>query len=235
MAALGLLAFAASAQAEAGGKWLYLLTPGGVVDEIPSGTEVEAEAETDFTLLTTVGGTAVKILCQKFKASEAKLESEGKSLGKLEFTTCETFLNGTLTASCKPAEPITATVKDLLVLHNSVTYDVFEPDTTGKSAEEIAEERFVQIALGATCTIGNKFNVKGLLPIKECSPNTLETHLVTHLIEEVQSLFAGQTEGGKTLPSYKLKFGANAATLDGSANLRLLGAGFTGKEWFAKV
>lgn len=224
VAALGLMAFAAaSAQAS---TWSITGQ-----EPITASHEIESELDPDATLVSSVGGTAVKILCKALALTGANIEIEGKSLAHLAFSTCETLLNGVVTSTCKPVEPILTVVKDLLVLHGSTTYDVFEPDTTGKTAEEIAEEKFVVIDLSASCSIGRKFAVKGLLVVKECSPNTIETHLVTHLIEELSgfgSLFNG--EGG--LPKYaELHFGVNAATLGGSVKLKLKGAD-AGKSWW---
>jgi hypothetical protein len=203
-------------------NWLYRESPTSPLLELANET-VSSEKDIMHTLLTSVGGVAVEILCEDVVLEGGVIEGAGKSKGTLKFSkNCETKLNKVTTANCKPVEPISAKFVDQLFLHNGLTYDLFTPvDKEGKETTIFTTLQFPE-----TCLLGEEVPVKGHLVAQECSPNDIETHLVKHLIEQApRSLFPSTG----TL-KYDLGFGANPAELDGSLWLKLSGAHIT-KEW----
>src|SRR3977135_2374096 len=140
LAALGLMAFsAAGAQAQTG--WLV----GGAFINANPAIEAEvhplkatAPIERHLVLSATALGSEVKILCENLIADggvlfgEAANKEKSEGLATLLFSTCQTFLNGSLSTDCKPTEPITVKVKFRAILDNSLTYILFEPDEAGK-------------------------------------------------------------------------------------------------------
>jgi len=229
VAALGLMAFAGSAQAK--GTWKHNTA---AMTVFPQAVTSEKDSE-DFTLLTFFGTTPVKILCKKLTVTNGLLTAEGKSTGTLEFSeNCEFFLNGAVQPKCKPAEPIVANVKDLLFKHlaDGKTYDLFSP------AEGTT---FVTLKLGTQepgineCAAGEKAPVTGTAVIEGCKPTTpeneangLESEVVKHLIQQSKSTTLFTATGFKN----ELKYGSKEATLDGSVWLKLSAAGtLSGQNW----
>ncbi len=209
IAALSLMAFAGSAQAK--GTW----KSGGAT--ITSGTIVSEEDSKEFVLLSKSGTTAIEILCETLTLSEGKLEAEGKGSGELKFSkNCRFLAKGVVQASCKPVEPIVAKVKLLLFKHlaDGKTYALASPlDGTLK---------FTTLKLGAECAFGENIEVSGHVVLEDCA-GIFSTEAAKHLIQQSASttLF---TAAGFT---NALKYGANAATLDGSTWLKLS----TGANW----
>jgi hypothetical protein len=220
MAALGIMAFAASAQAEPGAHWNVAGVP------IAGEQSVQATLENGTgSLLLQSGLNAVKILCTTMEFEEAVLKVEGGSLGRAKFSGCDTFINGTLAKNCLPKSSgqvlgtiLTNLLKDLIVLHKAVSategYDRIEPEG-GPHGE------FVNILLGATCAIGSELPVYGIFAVKDCN-NEGRVEKVTHLYEEFKPLtdlrvFHPLAEG-------------TTATIDGSANVSLSG-GNVGRSW----
>jgi hypothetical protein len=214
MAALGIMAFAASAQAEVGAHWNVNGSP------ITANTSVKAGLENaTLSLLTQVGLNAVKILCTALEFEEAVLKVEGGSLGKIKFTGCKTFLNGTLAEKCAPRSSgaaagtiLTNLLKDLIVLHPAVSategYDRLEPD-------EGPDAPFFNILLGATCAIGSELPLYGKYTLKDCNTEG-RVEKATHLYEE----FVPLTDLRAFTPLTGTK-----VTIDGSTNVSLTGGG----------
>jgi hypothetical protein len=201
LAALGLMAVsAAGAQADG-----HVYVNGVLLEKHIDWT---AEIEKHSILLSTVGktNTPIEILCELLTVDDGLILA-GEVTGILLFSMCETYLNKVLSGACKPAEPIEAKIKGLPILHNGHNYLLLEPLEAGKP--------FTTISLGAECSIGEKFEVTGSIVLKDC--NTLKDLAVeqeVHLVEEaLRSLF----------PSDGLNFGVKSATIDGSANITLLG------------
>jgi hypothetical protein len=213
-AALGIMAFAASAQAEPGAHWNVFGS--AIVQETP----VKATLENGTgSLLTQVGFNAVKLLCTAMELEEAVLKVEGGSLGKIKFTGCITFLNGTLAEKCKPKSSgaeagviLTNLLKDLIVLHPAVSategYDRIEP-------EEGPDAKFVTILFGSSCAAGSEMPVFGKFTIKDCNIEG-RVEKVTHLYEEFRPL--------SDLRVFNALGVGTPATIDGSANMSLSGA-----------
>jgi hypothetical protein len=195
---LGLMAFGTTAaQAEPGAHWN--VENNAIAGELLP--VLEARKETAATLLTKVGASAVEIVCTEIKFVGAKLHELGRATGKIHYEGCTTKLNGNLANNCKPKSTgatagliETGALEGLIKLHEGTVDLVKLSPTTGLV--------FVTIELGALCAIGNKFDISGHAYIKDC--------LNLGLKEEVEHLFE---EG----PLTALLFGANAATIDGSA------------------
>lgn len=245
-ALLGLMAVTTgSAQAEPTSFWSVVNPVGGALTKIT--TEVllpevqikEIEELKDVSdpgkhlvLLTTINGFKVSLLCSGAELENAagtgppKLLKEGSLLGRAKFTGCITKLNGATSGVCKPHSPgaasgtiLTERVKGLIKLHElgvggvkDSTILLFPEDKEGKQIGT-----FVTIVLGVEgieneCAIGERLNVEGELVIWDCLGNTsFSEEKVDHLVEE--------------FPGLKLlKFGAQPATIDGSALVHLVGA-----------
>jgi hypothetical protein len=225
VAALGLMAFgAAGAQAQNG--WLVNQAFIGATQSI------EGALHTDATLSAEVLGVKVKILCKTLAVDDGLLfaNEAAEGLATLLYSTCETFLNGSLSAVCKPAEPITANVKFKAILHNSLTYLLFEPD----NSTVFTNLKFPN----AGCLLKPERPIAGSFVV-ECLTEELKTmtedpekrdlcltDLVNHLIKEAspQSLFG--TDG--------LTFAGKPATLEGIAKVFLSGAN-KGGTWAVHI
>jgi hypothetical protein len=225
-AALGLIAFAASAQAK--GTWKH---NGATITDNP--TKIVGEKDSAlFKLLSKTGATEIHITCEKLTVSNGLLLLDGNSTGTLEFSECRFFtLNATLTVAteqmaCLPLEPIVAKVKDLLFKHlaNEKTYDLFSPAVAGQP--------FTTLHLGIECAFGELLPITGNVVIEGCKPegeaNGLESEVVKHLIQQAPENTELWTGSFKN----ELKYGVNAATLDGSEWLKLDPAGpLAGQKW----
>jgi len=230
VAALGLMAFsAAGAQAQNG--WL---APGGTF--ITGNTAVTGSLHTDVLLHGEALGAKVLILCKKLVVDAGLLlntTAPPEGTATLLFSECETSIDGgvTISTDCKPTEPITAKVRAKAILHNSLTYLLFEPEEAGKP--------FTTILFGnALCLLKPSRPVAGSVVV-ECLTEDLKTmtedpskrdlcltDLVNHLIQEAptQSLFG--TDG--------LTFAGKPASLLGIANV-VLGAPNAGKTWAVHI
>jgi hypothetical protein len=209
VAVLGLLAFAAAAQATPGARWLV---DGAAI----TGTvNIAGSIDTLAQLLSTVGkaNTPTTIDCTEFEVVEGKLLLEGSSDGKLSYKNCETFLSGSLSAICKPKEPIVAEVTDLIVLIGGETYDLFKPKTG---------TTFTEIGFGGECTLPNPTPITGTFVLKDCQ-NEFLVDKVVHLVEEIRNAATIAAGDG-------MSFGTHTMTLDGSVNL-FLAAPLAGHTW----
>jgi len=196
-------------QAEAGSTWKVK----GVNVEPPLEPGVGLELEKlgvngprHLILLTTLGETKVEILCEELITTGTLLPS-GRSSGELKLYKCSTYLDGTLSTACTPEEPITATVKDLIVLNGGAPYDLFEP---------AFGETFGVIKFKKGCFLPEEVPITGSFYAKESNGN-FQVEAVTHLFAEAAGL------GG-------LFFGNEPMTIDGSANASLFGV-HVGLKW----
>jgi hypothetical protein len=210
--ALGLMAFSATtAHAELGAYWEV----GGTRIETGSALLPEVGAERDSThttFLTTVGLTAVEILCGKMKFVGARLHPLGKFTGKIHYEECTTLLNHVAAPRCTPKTPGAAVgliesnaLDGLLKLHEpspGIRVDLLE--LLGESVISLFE-----LKLGSLCAIGNNFDITGKLFLKDCKAELL-VNKTEHLLEEG--------------PLGALLFGGNAMTIDGSFWMFLRGA-----------
>jgi hypothetical protein len=202
LAALGLMAFmAAGAQA----NWL-ILHNGGTSE---AKATVSAKAHTEGNLKVE-DSFKTEILCSTIAAQELSLgEKSTLAAGKVAFSGCKTWQSGKAQPNCNPAEPITAGGTAHLTLHNSKNYVVFKP--SGAS--------FAVVEFGELCALGEEVAVTGSLAA-ECGWLTggafagldCNVHQVEGLLRPVVP---------QSLLSTGLKFGANTASLTGSAGVRL--------------
>jgi hypothetical protein len=142
----------------------------------------------------------------------------GEVLGTLLFSECSTLQPvGTTVAKCKPKEPIEAKGKGNLILHNGETYLLLEPEEGNFTRIDFSEE----CALPDT-NISGSLVLEGLDKELKKGVDLLLNEEAIHLVQEAPaSLFAGQTEGGKTLPKDGLLYGVSPATIDGVAKAQL--------------
>ncbi|MDX6602303.1 MAG: hypothetical protein QOF13_1505 [Solirubrobacterales bacterium] len=205
----GVMAFGGTAaQAEPGAHW----NVNG--NSISSALKVEGQGETESSgaFLTTVGASKIEISCTSIKAVNVLLGELGSGSGKGHVEGCTTKLNGSLAKNCKPKSPgatsgliETNTLDALIKLHTlegGAKDDLVELlPTTGTA--------FVTVELGPLCAIGNKFDITGKAFVKDGTNEGL-VDKIKHLVEEG--------------PLTALLFGSNAATIDGSAFVFLVGA-----------
>jgi hypothetical protein len=185
--------------------------------EVP--VEVTGKAEETLVLLTKVGLSKVEVSCTAVKFVGALLEAAGGASGKLHYEGCITKINGSTAGACVPHSPGAAngliqtnSLKGQLQLHE------VSPGTKLGQLELLpqAGSVFVTVVAGKEapekneCAFGEKFDVSGTLFADEAGGG-LEAEATTHLLKASASLGA-------------LKFGANAATLDGGVRLDLPGA-----------
>jgi hypothetical protein len=140
----------------------------------------------------------VKILCTVAAVDNGLLINSEKAEGTatILFTVCEVFLNGALSAECKPTEPIVSKVKFKAILDSSLTYVLFEPEVAGQPLADI-------LFPNALCVLKPLRAVTGSVVV-ECLTEDLKTmtedaskrdlcltDLTNHLIKEAspQSLF----------------------------------------------
>jgi len=189
---------AGTAQAEAGGEWLYEKK---FLKEFSGGAlelEVKGEVDTssvpkDVSLLTKIIGKKVKFLCEEFKLIGVKLAVGGIILpgGRVLFHKCKTYIDEVESKSCEPYTLLEGGVKDaglilsnkgkgLLALHEGATTTVIEPEVAGGS--------FGTIFMSELCAIGEEVPVFGKLVIGDnVLAEALEDKEV-HLIKSVATL-----------------------------------------------
>jgi hypothetical protein len=238
--ALGLMALsAAGVQAQTKG-WLIggsYITATKTFDAEVHPLKATAPIERHLVLSGEALKTKVEILCEKLVVDDGLLFGEASNrentegLATLLLSTCTTILNGDfISIPCKPKEPITSNVLFRAILHNSLTYILFEPDGAGKP--------FVSIEFTAPCVLAPSQDVAGSLVV-EClaedlksmeeasgKPDLCLSDLVHHLIREAptQTLF-GAKEG--------LTFAGKAAKLEGIIDLLL--STEAGKSWACHI
>jgi hypothetical protein len=238
-AALGLMAVSAvGVQAQTKG-WLvngvYITATKTIEAEIHP-LKATAPVERHVVLSGEALKTKVEILCEKLVVDdglifgEAANKEKTEGLATLLFSSCTTIFSGDfISIPCKPKEPIAASVLVRAILHNALTYLLFEPDGVGKP--------FVNIEFTGECILAPEREVAGSL-VAECltedlksmeeasgKPDLCLSDLVNHLIREApsQTLF-GANEG--------LTFAGKAAKLEGIASVKIAkGDADSGKTW----
>jgi hypothetical protein len=187
--AVGMMAFAASAQAQ---NWLILNAKG----EVKTGTELKATVEgkidgASASLDTHLVKLHVKITCTGGTLIGTKLEENGKLTngGKVEFTGCKTFNAATSTElpECGVkagggaiGKIITAAGKGQLQNNGEIK---IEPSTGTE---------FAKLEFEAGCVLPSPTTVNGVLVTRDCE-NMPELHLLEHLVSQGTgtSLFVG--------------------------------------------
>jgi hypothetical protein len=190
---VGLMAFGASAaQAEPNNAWVILK---GEVKELVTDALaplVQASLENG-----TIGvlhaevlekSIHVEVRCTAGTLVGVHLQKEGTLTngGKVTFTGCKVWLNGEEATECKVHAPESSPVgtvstepgQGLLKLHEGKLVILVKPKTG---------ETLVNLLMGNECVIGAEVPVEGHLAIKDCEGKA-ETHLATHLIEELAAL-----------------------------------------------
>jgi hypothetical protein len=195
--ALGLMAFASSAQAAP--EWLILTVkdPEGphvakTAAELPAAINLELE-ENMGTLLTKLTGLAVSVLCTGASLQGAKLEGGGKVTEGFmaTFTGCTVPVPAGNICTVKSVGSAVGTIltlelKGQLQANGEV---LIQPKVAGGAFVHLIFE-------GATCTLPTEVQqlINGVLWIKDCE-NMAELHLVKHLIiesrEHGNTLFVG--------------------------------------------
>jgi hypothetical protein len=213
VAMLSLTAFmASSAQA----KWLV---GAGTL----SGTkELKGKAHTEGIL--DVPSQNLEILCTAVAAGAGSLINSTPLafiLGVLNFTNCQTLVSKVVNAKCKPKEPIKATGKGQVFLHNGEEYVLLEGHEVVGAVTRFARVEFIE-----GCALPNT-NVTGSV-VLECLNASLSTsgncleHTASHLVQEAPAAL---------FPSDGLKYGVNTANILGIANAELV----SGEAWSAHV
>jgi hypothetical protein len=180
---LGLMAvWAGAAQAEeTGGEWTFINAAGELkplIGDINGKVDVTGVLHSE-----ALEGTKVLYECKGFEAIEGKLKANGIALGKLKFTECVTFLNGALSAPCKPkgGSVTTNLIKAQLLLHKLAGGTVDKIIIAeGETATEGAAN-FASIESEGACALGTKVPVGGKFAIEPSNPTT---HEKEHLIKE---------------------------------------------------
>ena len=203
LAALGIMAFSASA-AQAAGEWLIngkTLVEKGILSETVTG-EKDPLAEPELL----VPGIGIAIFCNEFTIVNGKIERLGKSKAALTFSECEVLEAPDCEVTVAPA-----TAKDQVELMGTEVFDIFSPEVAGGNFTTITIE-------GEFCPF-EFINepVRGSLAVR------VPAATPTPLIEE----YANQA-----LFSAGLFFGNEPAELDGAVLLELSGAN-SGQPWTA--
>jgi hypothetical protein len=222
LAALGLMAFMA-AGAQAANGWLVLSANNNLAKD----ENVSVVKHTEGNLL--VPNQNLEILCSTVASDGLELiAGTFEARGAINFTNCKTFQNGTISNVCKPQEPILAGGKAHIFLDNGVNYMLLEP-TTGLSGV------FAHITFGGLCALPKLNEVTGTLVV-ECLNGSLKSDncsilRVAQLLQAApnQGLFAIKLAGEEHV--HGLFLGANPATLDGIASVKLAGPNETGQSW----
>lgn len=132
---------------------------------------------------------------------------------------CITFQKGKEVAGCKPAEPIVVAAKGKLILHNSLSYLLFEPAAGGV---------FTTVFFNpAKCALAEENEISGTF-VAECISGELKTGAKLCEAEAVSHYF--QQAPAALFPSDTMKFGENPMTIDGIDKVELSGAN-KGKLW----
>ena len=207
MTALGMMAFtAAGAQATElpGLSTLGSITIGPELKEASlhnvTGRQINAGS-----LL--VKNRDLKIECQSLHVEEGKINSKTDGAGKVTFLKCLSFSlsTGTHLKDCqfKTLETITASALILPILHNNLTYLLFEPLVPGTPFTTVSYKE------GTPCT----------LPLN--NPVTGSVTALVDALEAVKQLILF-SEAIQLLTGDKLAFGGNPAYIDGHAEIELL-------------
>jgi hypothetical protein len=187
---------------------------------------LQAETDTEGTLLTTLNGTPIDIKCKKLELIGAHLvEPTAQFTGKVLYHECD-FLSlvGGVATLQKACEPFVGANKGLIET-NSITGSIALHEGVGVLEVKPTEgSLFATINLGEECGFGSALKVgdgenkstKKVLPSALFLKDTkgrFSTDEVKHLVEELAALTTLYVNGGET-----------KATIDGSAWTFLSGA-----------
>lgn len=229
MAALSLMAFAGATQASA----LWLENGATIAVNLTLNAEIVGleKEQTVKHIVFLIPNKELELLCTEVKAKDGLLLTGTVLIkGTLEFTNCKNFQKKVESKGCKPTEPIIVKVLAHLILHNTLTYLLAEPEegSTRFTTIDYPEET---CALPDTEITGT-FVWEGLGENYELHATTgidyLLQELANHLITEAsRSLF----------PKDVLKYGANEMFFDGVLNLFLIDSKGvkTGAKWSGHV
>ncbi|HXS33441.1 MAG TPA: hypothetical protein VN758_06700 [Solirubrobacterales bacterium] len=172
----------------------------------------------------------IEVFCENFATDDGLLFAgvkAGEGLAELLFTTCSVNQLSPLTALPCTVANFTAKVKFSLILHKTKNYLYVEPD----GGKEFTKIKFA----GASCLLMPEYAITGQVVLQDGLSGDFATELIKHLVEEApQKLFNLQFEEGIFLPLSQITFGSAAATLDGSAWLKLK-APEANKNWSGLV
>lgn len=156
----------------------------------------------------------IGISCAKHTIKDGLILTNGEVHGTIELENCKTITlsTGKEVPGCKPAEPIVATGRAKPILHNGLTYILVLPPS--------GTETYAIAKFGGECALPEQNTIKGTA-VGEClnlklekGPKFCEEEAVTHL---------GQLAPQALFPGDQIKFGANAVTYDGVAEVKLAG------------
>lgn len=219
---------ASSVQAEEGANWM--VNGKNVTGALLPSVSIVKVVTEDMALLTELFGKKVTLLCKGAEFIGARLEEKGKVGGAAgsnttQFSGCQTYISGVLTASCEPhtgekkgtftSNPL----KGLLVLHKLASG---ENDTLIRF-EPVTGSVFATVELGEECSIGETCAISGVSTVREVGGGTnFATEALTHTVEQgpLSELWVGTNT-----PEHK-------AVVEGSASLSLGGA-HEGLKWSA--
>jgi hypothetical protein len=206
-----------TAQAEPGNDWNVEGTT--VTNDLTAQLQVTELVEELGTLSTKVGLTKVEVICAEAKLVEGRLLGAGKATGRLHLAGCATMLNGNTANACTPRSPeateglIETNPLEALIASHEGSLEVIEVAPQEGSV-------IVPLVLGSgECAIGKNVDVSGQVFLADADEEA-EIEKVSHSFEEG--------------PLGSLKFGANAATVDGVAVLALAGE-HEGMKWSAQT
>lgn len=223
---LGLCAFTLvpmaliAGSAQASGSWALieneeLVLIGGKTLELPA---LQMAFENHMALLvTTGGGTSIRVLCEQVDLIGVQLELTGALTtgGKAKFLGCSVYLNGSKSVACTPhtgAESgviLTSQFRGLILLHNFKDADGKELALPIVHVHSVEGETLATFELGEEeCSVGEQVSVTGVLTVMDCL-GEFKVEAGEHLAEAgpLTELFA---------------FGKKA-TIDGSALVSLAG------------
>lgn len=179
---------------------------------------ITGEADSKVAILQTVAGVKIEYTCAKMTVSDGLLFVGGTGLGELTFTSCQTFLNGSLSVPCSPEEPIKTKVEGSLVIHEGRVFALIKHDGGGS---------FVTFHRGEECATegGGGVTIGGSLVV-ECTDAFCESERVSHLVKQAP---AGLFEDGLV---HEGGIEKGPVSLGGGVTLSLTGAD-SGSVWSA--
>jgi hypothetical protein len=186
--------------------------------ELKANETIAGSAHTEGNLL--VPAQKLEVLCKKKEIHGELLASAFGLHASLLISICVTFQSGKESVGCKPIEPIVAKVKGKLILHNSLSYVLFEPATAGGVLTTVEFNP-------AKCALAEENEITGTF-VAECITSALATGAKLCEAEAATHYFKQAPEA--LFSSDKMKFGENPMTIDGIDKVTLSGANI-GKLW----
>jgi hypothetical protein len=160
-------------------------------------------------------GKVLYLGCKVFKINATTAALEG------ELTKCTEELNKELLTTLPASHHITSEGLLLVKRHEGVSYIVVEPlvASEAKAKENAAlTSAFTTIQFGGTCSLPEKVNYTGAIAVK--APTTDSNKPAVNI-----NTFSAEGKAEQALLGAKLKFGANEAFLQISAEFELTGGG----------